>query len=240
MCTVSFLPLGGNDFILTSNRDEKESRKIAVPPQNHLINHIHVVYPTDPQANGTWIAAAENGFVLCLLNGAFVYHKSKPPYRKSRGLVLLDFFKFNNVNQFLVNYDFKGIEPFTLIVVESRSGLKIYELRWDGKHMHLAYKDQNLPHIWSSVTLYAPEIIAEREQWFKEWQRTHTAGYEPEDIRRFHLTGGKGDRENDLLMKRAGVFTVSITQIVRKNQEFLMHYTDCLKSSESALSMAIK
>ncbi len=234
MCTVSFLPLGGNDFILTSNRDEKESRELAKPPSLYSHNHLQVVYPQDQKAKGTWISAAENGFALCLLNGGFVYHKSKPPYRKSRGIVLLDFYNYNNVNQFVVNYDFNGIEPFTLIIIESRSSLKIYELRWDGKQIHISYKDQKLTHFWSSVTLYTKEVIAEREDWFKIWQRNQKEGYTAENIKEFHLTGGKGDKENDLLMRRSGVFTVSVTQIVKVDKEITMNYLDCLRKTENS------
>ena len=239
MCTVSFLPTGGNNFILTSNRDEKDSREIAHPPQKFVHHHIRVVYPQDPRARGTWIAASENGFTLCLLNGGFMYHKSKPPYRKSRGVVLLDFYKFCNVNQFVVNYDFKGIEPFTLIIIEYKSALKLYELRWDGKQIHLSFKDHKTTHIWSSVTLYTKEIIAEREQWFENWKKEQAGGYNAESIMQFHKTGGKGDKENDVLMRREGTFTVSVTQVIKQEKEVVMNYTDCINKISTALSLEI-
>ncbi|MFM9944103.1 MAG: NRDE family protein [Bacteroidia bacterium] len=239
MCTVSFLPKGGNDFILTSNRDEKENREIAQHPKEFNHQHLKVVYPQDPRAKGTWIAMSENGFSLCLLNGGFVYHKSKPPYRKSRGVVLLDFFQFNNVNQFVVNYDFKKIEPFTLIIVDYKSSLKLYEVRWDGKQAHLSYKDPKSTHIWSSVTLYSPDVRAEREQWFEDWKKTQTNGFESNTIKEFHFTGGKGEKETDLMMRRAGTFTVSITQIVKEGHRVEMNYTDCIKKINSDVSLPI-
>ncbi len=239
MCTVSFLPTGGNNFILTSNRDEKESRELANPPTNFSHNHLNMIYPQDPRAKGTWIATSENGFSLCLLNGGFVYHKSKPPYRKSRGIVLLDFFQFNNVNQFVINYDFKGIEPFTLIVVEYKNSLKLYEIRWDGKQAHLSFKDHKIPNIWSSATLYTSAIVKEREEWFKEWQTNHNDGFEPESIQQFHLTGGKGDKETDLLMRRAGTFTVSITQIVKQDKEITMNYKDFVRKTNSSVTLTL-
>jgi len=235
MCTVSFLPTGGNNFILTSNRDEKDSREIAIPPQNFVHHHINIIYPQDPRGKGTWIAASENGFTLCLLNGGFMYHKSKPPYKKSRGVVLLDFYKFNNVNQFVVNYDFKGIEPFTLIIVDYKSSMKLYELRWDGKQIHLSFKDHKLTHIWSSVTLYTKEVILEREQWFKEWKQEQKEGYDPVSIKNFHMFGGKGDKENDLMMKREGTFTVSVTQVVKNDKVMEMNYSDCIRNISTVL-----
>ncbi len=230
--------MGGNNFILTSNRDEKDSREIANPPKKYLHYHLNVMYPQDPRAKGTWIAASENGFTLCLLNGAFMAHKSKPAYRKSRGVVLLDFYKFCNVNQFVVNYDFKGIEPFTLIIVEFKSAIKLYELRWDGKQMHLSFKNSKKSHIWSSVTLYAPEIIAEREKWFDKWKKEQS-DYTADSIKNFHQNGGKGDKESDILMKREGAFTVSLTQVVKNDTEIVMNYTDCINQLNTTLSMVL-
>jgi len=239
MCTVSFLPKGGNNFILTSNRDEKESRDFAFPPKEFNHEHLKIVYPQDPKGKGTWIATSENGFTLCLLNGGFVYHKSKPPYKKSRGAVLLDFFQFNNVNQFVVNYDFKKIEPFTLIIAEYKSSLKLYELRWDGKQAHLSFKNPKESHIWSSVTLYSSEVRTEREIWFEDWKKNQTHGFEPEDVKMFHLNGGKGEKEKDLLMKRVGTQTVSITQIVKSDKEVTMNYFDSLKKIDYTIVLPL-
>jgi uncharacterized protein with NRDE domain len=237
MCTVSFLPTGGNNFILTSNRDEKDTRERALPPRIFSHNHLNVCYPQDPRAKGTWIAVSENNFTLCLLNGGFVPHKSRPPYRKSRGVMLLDFFNFNNVNQFVVNYDFKGIEPFTLIIAEYRSILKLYELRWDGKQIHLSYRDAKQSAIWSSVTLYTPEVIKTRESWFNAWKQKQKEGFFPENISEFHMTGGTGDKSSDLLMRRPGTGTVSVTQVIKNGTETEMRYNDCL--SNQAFSVAI-
>lgn len=239
MCTVSFLPKGGNDFIITTNRDEKDSREIAFPPKAFTHQHSKVIYPQDPKGKGTWVAMSENGFSLCLLNGGFAPHKSNLAYRKSRGLVLLDFFQFNNVNQFVINYDFKKIEPFTLIIVEYKSSLKLYEIRWDGKQAHLSFKNPKLSHIWSSVTLYSPEVRAEREQWFKDWKRAKTNGVEAEDAIDFHTNGGKGEKESDIMMRREGVLTVSITQIVKSNKDISLNYIDCIKKISSAVSLEL-
>ncbi|MCB9251142.1 MAG: NRDE family protein [Flavobacteriales bacterium] len=232
MCTVSFLPKGGNDFILTSNRDENILREVAKDPSIFHRNHLKVLYPEDTNSKGTWISAAENGICLCLLNGGFVSHKRKPPYRKSRGLVHLDFYEYNNVNQFMVNYDLKGIEPFTLIIIESKNKLKVNELRWDGKRIHRTIIDETRPKIWSSVTLYSKEIIAEREKWFAEWLFANP-DLESDSIKRFHHTGGSGDLKNDLRMKREQVFTVSITCVVKEDKNFQMMYSDLIKGKES-------
>ena len=60
MCTVTYLPLQDNGFILTSNRDEAIVRKISLPPAKYTINNTSVFFPKDQEANGTWIATSSN------------------------------------------------------------------------------------------------------------------------------------------------------------------------------------
>ena len=115
MCTVTYLPQSGNSFILTSNRDEDVLRQTALPIDKYKINNVQVYYPKDPKAGGTWIATGSNGFTVCLFNGAFKAHKSTHNYRKSRGLVLLDFFNYQNQYDFIAQYDFSNIEPFSYL-----------------------------------------------------------------------------------------------------------------------------
>ena len=101
MCTVTYIPSNKDSYILTSNRDESPQRASAEIPKKYKIFDQDIFFPRDPQAGGTWIASSEENYTLCLLNGAFKKHKWNPPYRMSRGLVLLDFFKYNNTNKFL-------------------------------------------------------------------------------------------------------------------------------------------
>ena len=89
MCTVSLIP-GRESFFLTSNRDEKKIRRQAIPPAIYQYKGARLLYPRDADADGTWIAINQNGNAAVLLNGAFVKHKPRPPYNRSRGLVLLD------------------------------------------------------------------------------------------------------------------------------------------------------
>src|SRR5215207_9549701 len=87
MCTVTCIPAGDKIFI-TSNRDEKHWRSNALPPAVYAATSGNLLFPKDGDAGGTWIAAHENGNAIVFLNGGFIAHTPKPPYRKSRGLVL--------------------------------------------------------------------------------------------------------------------------------------------------------
>ena len=57
MCTVTYLPLPNNNFILTSNRDETPLRK-TIPPKTYIENGVALIYPKDELAGGTWIGTS--------------------------------------------------------------------------------------------------------------------------------------------------------------------------------------
>lgn len=228
MCTVSYLPLS-DGFILTSNRDESTLRKPALAPKLYPVFGETVCYPKDLEAHGTWIAASGE-FTLCLLNGAFEKHISLPPYRKSRGLVLLDFFRFRNVKAFVSSYDFTGIEPFTMVLVEKKEKTILHELRWDGQKKYVQEPDTETPHIWSSTTLYTPEIIAQREAWFARWI-LENPDFSQNAILNFHRFGGNNDPANNLIMTRPDQKeTISITSVQAKGDDQKMVYEDLLSS----------
>lgn len=221
MCTATYLPLSGG-FILTHSRDERTARPSAEPPEAYLHKQHLVVYPKDPQGGGTWIAGSAHRTV-CLLNGAFVAHRPEPPYRHSRGLVPLRFFEQNDIDTFLRQFDADGLEPFTLLMLE---GGRLTELRWNGRQTFVQEKDPGQAHIWSSVTLYTPEVVRRRENWFQDWQR-QTPQPTVEAIRQFHLQGGAGDARNAIRMNRDNaLMTLSLTSIVHQSGAVRLIYDD--------------
>lgn len=222
MCTLTFVPTSGG-VILTSNRDEHDSRGNTLFPVEKEINGLTVVFPQDPKAGGTWIACGLDQTIAVLLNGAFNKHKHKPPYRKSRGLVLLDLFNYKSLEAFSYNYDLEGIEPFTIVFYKKNSNSPLEELRWDGLKIHLAAFDIDQPHIWSSATLYSPEIILERQHWFAEMLETKNIS--PNKLLHFHEFGGKSDAKNNFKMDRGrGLRTISISQINIEKQNIELLY----------------
>lgn len=226
MCTVTFIPQEGNDYILTSNRDEFTQRS---PQRLSLqeVNHTQLLFPRDTMAGGTWIVTSNNDQTICILNGAFSNHKRTPPYRRSRGLMALDFFSFKNSNEFAHNYLFTNIEPFTMVICE---GKELYELRWDGNKVHYKALNTNLPHIWSSWTLYDEIAQQKRLSWFKGWLGKNEI-LSLDTIMDFHQYAGEGDPFIDINMKRSDSFkTVSITNIIRQDEQITMKYHDLIRS----------
>ncbi len=214
-----------NGYQITSNRDEKNIRVPALPPQTYLINGKKLLFPKDGEAGGSWIGINENGHAAVLLNGGFVKHTGTPPYRKSRGLVFLDILSAESPLDGFLTADLFGIQPFTFVLL---SQPHLYECCWDGSRKHTRVLPPDQPHIWSSVTLYKPAIIAKRKYWFTEWLKQYPDPSR-EEILQFHRFAGDGDPVNDIRMNRDNrMLTVSITSIEINPQTGYMHYYDLL------------
>lgn len=226
MCTVTFLP-GKNGFTLTHNRDEAPARSLyAIERQGNTLGDT-LLFPRDAKAGGTWIATSQNGRTACLLNGAFVKHHHQPPYRRSRGLMMLDFFNTEKPSDFFQEYPLEGMEPFTFLYF--RPGA-VVEFRWDEVRRHYRELPPEQPHFWCSSTLYPPEMQAIREQVFRKWL-TENPHPQPRDLFKLHRTGSVGDPANDFVMVRDRVRTVSITQVVWRKNFSRMRYLDLLEGN---------
>lgn len=235
MCTVSFIPCTTH-FIFTSNRDEHVSRTSALAPQVVTIDHTEVLFPKDPKAGGTWFAANHWGHVCVLLNGAFVKHQPAKNYAKSRGLVLLDIAKQMHPTNYYESLCLENIEPFTIIIFETD---QLTEFRWDGHQKHKKKLSLDEAYIWSSATLYTPEIIAERTHYFEKFLEKKI--FTPSAIIHFH-THGYEDIENGFVINRTTQMkTFSVTQaVVFKNETIEMQHFDLLKKNTSKSILQLK
>lgn len=214
MCTVTFVPLGDNNFVLTSNRDVSWKRAPASPPEIHVEHGVDLLYPRDEEAGGTWIGSSHDSRLLCLLNGGFENHVRKLPYRKSRGLIVTELLAAKDLSSALNSIDLDNIEPFTLVTVEWKDEMKLGEFVWDGSQKHHRIMPI-APQIWSSSTLFDPGMRDARQDWFEDWKRQDE--FSPESILEFHRKAGKGDDNVGVVLKRKQVGTVSITQFVRQD-----------------------
>lgn len=222
MCTVSFIPVK-DQFFITSNRDEKSTRKIAHRPALREYNGVNLIFPKDSDAGGTWIALRENSDAAVLLNGAFIRHFSQPFYRKSRGLLLLDIFSEERPSFAFEKISLTNIEPFTLVLFEKGC---LYESRWDGNKKYCRQLSTSRPHIWSSVTLYDELDRRKREQWFASFLN-RCPNPTQSDVLNFHSFSGDGDSRSDLVMNRDDIYaTVSITSIFLTADRGSMKYLD--------------
>jgi uncharacterized protein YjlB len=95
---------------------------------------------------------------------------------------------------------------------------------WTGEKKHL-FNIPQVPHIWSSSTLYNDATKKLRQEWFGEW-KSGVEEYQEKEIINFHKTAGIGNSETDVLMKREKGGTVSITSISRKKDILHLIYED--------------
>jgi len=235
MCIVSFIPVKGK-FFITSNRDEKLARKNAVIPGLFVHNGQKLFFPKDADAGGTWIVMKENGDAAVLLKGAFICHKAEPPYRLSRGIILLDIFSTERPSLTFTKINLQDIEPFTVVLLENNC---LYEFRWDGNEKYCKQLNAGRPYIWSSATLYDGFVVKKREQWFASFLNDHPTPTQQE-ILHFHLFTGDGDNKNNLLMTRDSMHTtVSITSILLTKDRGCIKYVDIKANASSEIKIEL-
>ena len=235
MCTVTYLPKGQIDYILTSNRDENVKRSKALAPKIEKIGNTEVLFPKDSSKNGTWVGVTNNNRTLCLLNGAFKKHTPTGNYIKSRGLIVLDFFKNISSQELINNYNLNNIEPFTLIIIEVIDGVRLLtQLKWDGNIRYIKKLDSQASHIWSSSTLYNIEETLYKKAIFKQIESSELSELNADSIFRFHVYSTKKDPD---LMKyinySSPIETVSTTQIVSNSEFATLKYKSFREKKET-------
>ena len=231
MCTVTYIPLNNKHYFLCSNRDEKHERSLAITPETRFINDQKVICPIDSKAEGTWIFTHKT-LTACLLNGAYKKHESKKSYRKSRGKIVFDVLKYKDVHAFIENIDLEGIEPFTLVLVESKESLKLVELRWDEHKKHIHYLDPKETKVWSSATLYQTETIKERENLFQDCFNKEENRSE-QNIVDFHCLGKEKEAKTPIFLRTETHKTVSTTLISNLAEKTSLKYLDHNTETES-------
>ena len=226
MCTITFVPLSDSfeNFVLTSNRDEAVARKTHLPDV-YVESGLKLLYPKDAVAGGTWIGLSEQKRVVCLMNGGFEKHLRKPPYPKSRGMVVKDLLVAEDFLHIFNESNFNQTEAFTAIVAEWEKGLELYRLVWDGERKH----QEQLPlqnYIWTSSFLYSPEARRTRQQNFTDF----CCGKHPgaQQMMKFH-SSREGGEDKGLIIDKGSLKTCSITQVLRSADEVKMIYKDLLR-----------
>jgi len=233
MCLVSYSPTE-KGFILCSNRDESPRRSLS-PLQIFENKSGNMLCPVDTKG-GSWIICSADGRAICILNGAFTIHKRKPPYRISRGLMMKAYFNYETTSQFIHKFDFSNIEPFTMIIRDVKS---LYEFRWDGRYRHIQHLTIDALHIWSSCTLYTPEVQEERERLYREKYKTIKANAVTIfDIQR---NGNLGDEGINFVMNREDrVATISITVLEKTEGKFQLTHHDLRNGGEESRFLDIE
>jgi len=229
MCTVTYLPKAGGG-IVTASRDESPIRNADGLSLHSSSDRSEFLIAKEPLHGGTNLAIGKD-FTTVLLNGAFLPHKRKLKYRKSRGIVVLDSLNLQSLNEFERD-DLEGVEPFTLL----RFGKDIEELKWDDSVVNFQTHDLTKPLIVASAVLYSAEARAKRQKWFGDLFSVGSPNRN--EIWSFHLNGGDGDPENDMVMNRHNmVCTVSISQVFTSNVKKEVKHFDLVRNKTEELTL---
>jgi hypothetical protein len=150
---------------------------------------------------------------------------------------VLDSLEYDSADTFAKTYDFTGIEPFTLVMVDTEGGTTLHDFRWDGICPHLKKCDPHKASIWSSPSLYDPIARTKKEAVFFKWLEKQSDMLS-ENILELHLTGSYGDPANDFKMNRGNIVqTVSVTQVTDASGSSTMKYVDLLTGKEQLLNL---
>lgn len=224
MCTVTYIPQKDSGFIITSSRDEKSPRNARML-KNSSVDDFKLIFPVDPLSGGTWIGCSELGRTCCLLNGGKTKHERKPSYRRSRGLVLTDLLSAYSLKDKIKYYDFTGIEPFTMIIIDHNDVNNYLELVWDENKKHISYSDRSVPKIWSSATIYSMVERKYKSELFEIFLRNNS---DSENISNFHFLPENILSVSDTSIKNYKPITVSITQITGNSNEAEIKHHDII------------
>jgi hypothetical protein len=234
MCTVSVIPIrpqttlrlagrvpGGVGFRIVCNRDEVRERAPAGPPKWRAIDRpgcpgARAIWPRDMEAGGTWIAAAEHGLALCLLN---LNLEPPPDLRglrglKSRGLVIPSLIGAESAQDAMTRLkrlSLRAFAPFRLIAVDGRGEeIAILEARWDRQQLLFAHAAKT-PACYVSSGL-GDSLAAPRIGLF---DRMVVNGNGPVGERQdeFHRHTWPDRPEISVMMSRPDARTVSVTKV---------------------------
>jgi uncharacterized protein with NRDE domain len=232
MCTVTYIKYN-DQYFFTSNRDENINRQSALHPQKNVNENFSLYYPEDPLGKGTWFCVKNDGTICILLNGAQKKHVPNGPYLKSRGIVLLELIKYQNIALGFEEMNLEKIEPFTVIAFSNGT---LFQLRWNGTEKESIELNADEAHIWSSATLYSEDIMAERKTWFEAFLKDNESSIDGNKMLFFHAETQKENTENGLQIKRNNnILTKNITQCVLRKNDFTITHLDLLTGEKTIL-----
>lgn len=150
MCTVSWVR-HVDGYELFANRDERKTRRSALPPVVHRAAARAFLAPIDADAGGTWISVNAAGLALCLLND---YEAPEPAVEAptSRGLVVRELADARDVEEALERLAARplgAVRGFALLAL----GLGATDLaigRWDTRELSVSRTPPVRPLLVSS------------------------------------------------------------------------------------------
>jgi uncharacterized protein with NRDE domain len=210
MCTVSWFRHEGGYF-LTSNRDERYTRKRADGPFSNSLRGVSYIAPIDGDHGGSWIGVNEFGLTLCLLNR----YRSSPAGQQlftSRGLLLTNLIDCHSASEVIERLSASALEtfrPFTMLVVGVIGETNLFE--WTGATASARFEvDALCPLISSSFS--EPEVHEHRIKEFQQLLTEH-GSVDETVLDRFHRSHRPEAGPFSVCMHRADAATMSMSTV---------------------------
>lgn len=236
MCTVSWW-LENEDLHIIVNRDEKKARTTATWPACFSENNIAAIMPIDPEGNGSWITANENGWSFCLLNDYMSSYVPSAHIQQSRGQLIKSLAHCANwqqLDQVMQESEMQRYAPFKLLLFIGRQEPLLWH--WNGYELRkfLAAKSP------ISSSSKWPNLIPKLRQWY--WRRQMASSPSLHTQLQLHKCGNPINSYGAIAMRRRHTETVSITKLKVTSNNILMEYWaghPCKHSVMADCSLAI-
>jgi uncharacterized protein with NRDE domain len=222
MCTVSWLYEDGG-YQLFSNRDERHTRKPALPPRIDERRGVQFIAPLDGEHGGSWIGVNQFGLSLCLLNRYYAETAAGQSYT-SRGLLLTELLACRSraqVQSRIGQMELTRFQPFTLLALEPEPTAFVWQ--WTGSELMLAHDaEAMLPLISSAYDL--PQVNRARRQYFNDLV-AQAGKLEAQLLYSFHTSHVPVASAYSTCMHRQDARTVSFStvKVARGAIEFFYH-----------------
>jgi hypothetical protein len=220
MCILSIIK-SEQGIVITSNRDEQRSRKNSLAPEIIDLGERKAIIARDAQAQGTWLLTDNLGRTVVLLNGAFESHIPIPPYRESRGIILMNLFQEENFKSAFLFYNLENIEPFQVIYLDP---VQAFHCVWDGDQKHLFVVDLSTPQVFFSPTLYTKEQqLEKRNHFFKTLAEIDAI--DSTQLLKIHSNQNINSLDLSFFMSREHQTTKSVSQVeLHSTQSRYVHW----------------
>ena len=152
MCTVTIVPLA-DGYRLMCNRDERHSRPEALPPRRVSIGGHETTMPIDPQGGGSWIAVADSGLSVAMLNRMPLRAPAADVTLRSRGEIVASLASSRGLEELvaaLERIDPAAYRTFQLVAV---AGHEVVAATSDGARIDIVTRELQRPVMFTSSSL---------------------------------------------------------------------------------------
>jgi len=240
MCTVTVIARA-DGYTLGMNRDEKQTRAIALPPTRRPLGQRDTLFPSEP-GGGTWIGVNDTGLSFALVNWYSIPHLGADPM-VSRGQVVLRALALGSIREVeaaLGTLPLDRMNPFRLIGVSAFPGV-VSEWRWNLRRL------ERFDHPWQTATWISSGVDESgaqtaRGKTFHEALRQSSAGT-PDWLRRLHRSHRPERGPYSTCMHREDAATVSYTEVRVTRHAAQLKYTPgapCCTKPTTTLALSLQ